>query len=351
MIGPPTFVLAAVLLLPTLPAPATAQDPIREITAEIARLEGLVSAQGADEDGNPQIFVPASTLIQQARGALQENRLLLSLRYLQEAQFDLAAEDFRLARKSVEAGGLAAFEEEWKQAGKEFDSLTRQARSLLAQPMPASGRALAEASFHRAQPYYTSSLFYGRQTSAGSGLFYLGRAFAGLEFARFCANLRTWGQKQARDKPHIETHLAKLEQDVLQVYRPPKAQTHHRLFIRVNSTIKLARELNQDGFAWGALQEYLQARFYFGQIDDLPVSPERMQQLRKLSETFAVRLQSKALDHSVGQLFWEMGQTALDQAQGREGEAEINNSDFKTAAVILESVLPSYFSILEEPQP
>jgi hypothetical protein len=59
--------------------------------------------------------------------------------------------------------------------------------------------------------------------------------------------------------------------------------------------------------------------------------------LKSLSESFRAQLSGDKTDHSVGWLYWQMAQTALES-----GDA----NDRKQAAVILHLVAPRYFNYM-----
>jgi hypothetical protein len=60
--------------------------------------------------------------------------------------------------------------------------------------------------------------------------------------------------------------------------------------------------------------------------------------LKSLSESFRAQLSGGKTDHSVGWLYWQMAQTALESG-------DVN--DLKQASMILRLVAPRYFKYME----
>jgi hypothetical protein len=66
--------------------------------------------------------------------------------------------------------------------------------------------------------------------------------------------------------------------------------------------------------------------------------------LQKQSESLRLRLASNKSDFSIGLLYWQMAQQALQ----RYAADQTDSDTAKRAAVIVEQVLPRYFKYLAE---
>jgi hypothetical protein len=322
----------------TTPAPAKQQ-----IEAEIHRLKQVVSALETTDGAQPQIYVYADRALKEAEVALKADRFFLGLSLLQEPYTNLLAEQFRLNHKTTEEAGIDAFEQEWKKSKADITARNERLTGLRTRSLPAMVAALAEASAHRGRPYYSSSLYYGRQTSTGSGLFYLGRAFSYLDFAVFCRSLNFEVPGSPPALPPLSPVIKSLRKDTRAVYQPPLSQTRHSDFIKVNSTLKVAGELLRKDLPQAAFQEYLRASLYLAMIQEAEPSPEGWVALRAKQKDMALQLDKIPGDQSIADGFMQMAEEAL---QGEE-EKQRSSLEFRTAHAVLESVLPAYLNVIK----
>ncbi|MCI0488309.1 MAG: hypothetical protein L0229_17100, partial [Blastocatellia bacterium] len=162
-----------------------------------------------------------------------------------------------------------------------------------------------------------------------------------LDFALFCRQLRFPSTGHPPRLRSIEPELNKLEAEVLEAYRQPGAKDQQRLFNVVNSTLKLASELNEAKRFYGALHQYLEAYRNLCLIKAEAPGPDTLTVLKKKGESLRAQLVSGDSDHSIGLMYWEIARSVLD------GVGETDKAEIKESAVILERILPRYFELTE----
>ena len=114
----------------------------------------------------------------------------------------------------------------------------------------------------------------------------------------------------------------------------------------VNSTIKLAQELDSRKFYAGALYQYLEAVRHYGMLDAPAVDAPRQTALKE--EVAAQQNKLVALPHdvSIAQLFLER---AASQIMHPDGSAP-SPDELRSTQVILDQVLPAYFAAEKAPR-
>src|SRR5262249_19705382 len=168
-------------------------------------------------------------------------------------------------------------------------------------------------------------------------LFYLGRAKAQLEFALFCRGLDVAASGAAPSLRSLAPELEELERDVTQAYRRLGAADQEGVFIRIKASLKVAQDLERERRFSGALLQYLEVCRALEAVNSMPAENLAPDALKSLSESFHTQLSGGKTDHSVGWLYWQMAQAALES-----GDA----NDLKQAAVILHHVAPRYFKYI-----
>lgn len=325
---------AALLALACLPAVARAQQAPEQLLAAVAQLEKTLAALKLPEEEARQRAGELRDVGEQARAG----RLRLALYRLQSPWVLTAARAYLGARTGVQ--GVPAFEAEWKRLGAEMDERERRLDALPAGDSTLLARALAEAARGQARPYYQSGRLYGLNTTPGDGLFYLGLAPAHLDFAIFSRGLRLGPAAGAPRTRPLDAELARAEAETLEAYRRAEAEAaqaneRQQLFNGVNSTLKLAGELNRAGLHAGALHKYLDAALLLGRAVAAPPAADALAGLRGRAAEYEKRLRDGRADHSLGLLYLESAQASL----AGQPDAE----SLKRAAVIFERVLPAYF--------
>ena len=326
--------LALAALAGTIPSPA-AEDPL---AVEIERWRAFVRTNPATDEIWRQIKDGSETTLARAAEALSAGRRWLALQRLAHAREALFAATYMGERPPAQRKEQPAFEEEWRRMGGVLgDRLAAPAADALAEVRPAALRALAEAALPQVRVYYDASLDYGRSTMPDSGLYYLGSAAAQRDFLAFARTIAASAGPPAPPLRSLAGELEALETEILAAYRPPASIEQHPQFITASSLLKEARELDALGLRHGALLRYLQAMYRFAPLRPGAAAADASATRGGL-DAFASRLAATGVDHSLGRLFLELGES---EAAAPSGAAN--------AAAIARDVLPRYFAALDPP--
>ena len=315
-------------------------DPL---AAEIDRWSAYLTSKTAVDDENwKQVKQATEPMLNGARDALKNGRRLLALQRLGSARMYLSAQkyvdDFPADKRNDEA----AFEADWtRMAGVLKADLGTIPPGAMDGVRPAAARAMAEAALPQVKGYYDSSLEYGRNTMAGTGIFYIGTAKAQREFADLCRSLSPSNGLPAPPLRSLGPELDGLEKSLLEAYHPPASIDRHSEFIGASATLNEARQLDAARLRYGALHRYLQAAI---RTAPLVAGPARLDDaaIRARLEEFAARLSSGGVDHSIGRLWLETAQSDLAAAREKVPDS---------VAAIAGDILPRYFAALTPAAP
>ncbi|HKG22059.1 MAG TPA: hypothetical protein VKC34_09180, partial [Blastocatellia bacterium] len=156
-----------------------------EISSGIARHKEALSTLKLDANTKASF----TNQLNRAETALQSGYPLLTLYYLQSPWARMGAEAYLGSKANVAKAGNAAYENEWRRLGKEMSEKERGLTPVTVRRLPASVRALIQASRLLSRPYYQSGRLYGLNTTLDQGLYYMGLAPGNLDFALFCRQL------------------------------------------------------------------------------------------------------------------------------------------------------------------
>lgn len=334
---------AALLLGVALLRPIAAdQNPAPQIAAEIQRIERALKDVAPAVPSMEPVVSGSRSSLKGANEALQSERIYLALERLVQA-VDLLQGVRAVAEQSdAMKGGMPAFEAEWGKASLNLAALSREVRARNWSGSPAALRALAETSLGRSVPLLDGGRGFALATGPKDGLLYLGEAQGQAEFARFCATLRMAGKSRLLGRSLLPELLA-LQAKADAAFQPPRSIEQHPRFIALNSTIKLARELDSTKSYYGALYQYLEAVRHFGMLDAAPVGEARQAQLTPAIEAERRKLAGSSRDDSILELFLER---AAAQAKHPDGSAP-SADEWRSAQVIVSQVLPAYAAALK----
>ncbi len=320
--------LSVVSTVMAQPARLTKDSTASAISAEVSRLKDALVA----------LKLPAaeaesfSSLLNRSERAAQSGHVFLSLHILHYAAPSIAGSEYLKSKAEIAKGGQTAFEQEWQRFGTELAA--RQRKLIVAQRVPAAVQAVIERSLTQVQPNYQASRLYATETSVENGLYYLGLVKGQLDFVAFCRGLKFDVPAIAKPLRSFAPELATLEKEVLAAYRQFDAPEQHSAFIRVNSSLKVAQDLEHERRYSGAWLQGLEARRALTAMSVSAAENHTAAALRAQSENFRAQLSNPQTDHSIGWLYWQMAEAAL--ATG----------DLKQANVVLHHVLPLYFQSL-----
>ena len=320
-------------------------DPTDPLAAEIDRWSAFLASKTAADDENwTQVRQATEPMLNGARDALKSGRRLLALQKLGSARMYLSAQkyvdDFPADKRNDEA----AFEADWtRMAGVLGADLGTIPAGAMDGVRPAAARGMAEAALPQVKGYYDSSLEYGRNTMASTGIFYIGTAKAQREFADLCRALSPAAGPPAPTLRSLGPELDGLEKELLSAYHPPSSIDRHGEFIAASSTLNEARQLDAAGLRYGALHRYLQAALRSAPLVSKSARLDGAAVRARLDD-FSRRLSSGEVDHSIGKLWLETAQSDLAAAGGNVPD---------NVATIAADILPRYFAALmpAKPQP
>jgi hypothetical protein len=314
----------------------TAPDPL---AGDVARWSTFLATNPAKDETWTQVRDGAAAALARVEAALKAQRRLLALLRFAQVRENLYAARYLGERPAAERSDLAAFEAEWRRLEPVLAADLAPAPSRLAGLRPVALRAMAEAAQAKVPVYYRASLEYGRNTTADSGLFYLGAAQAQRDFVELARRLSASAGPPAPEVRALGPGLDALQAEVLAAYRPPASVEKHPEFITISALIKEARELAASGATYGALLRYLQAAVRFAGLGALPTTDTASvsAQLR----AHEARLVASPADHSLGRLLVEYAEADLAE-HATDGAAVLGPA-------IARDVLPRYFAALEAP--
>jgi hypothetical protein len=240
----------------------------------------------------------------------------------------------------AERKDLAAFEREWTRRGATLAAAASKVLPLTS-IQPALVRALAEVATAQVRINYDAGLEYGRNTQPEYGLYYVGVADAQRQFITLARGL-TPARPDGRTAPRLRSvaaDIAVVQRDLLSLYQPPASVDRHAEFIVASSALKEARQYDAEGLRYAALLRFLQGTQRTAMLQRS--APSDTDAVAKQIASFRLRLDEGRIDHSIGLLFVERAEVALDTKTA---------VGFLTAATVAMDVLPRYFAAIEAAQ-
>ena len=321
-------------LIPLLLLPLGAwQNPTAPIAAEIDRIE-RESASGTPSEPSPALKA--------AREALRSGRTYLALERLAQAVDQLRGARSVAEKSDAVKSGMPAFEAELSKASASIASSSRDASAVNQARAPAALRALSETALARTSPLLAGGRGFATALAPKDGLYYLGEARGQAEFAAFCRSLalprkgRPWAARS------LLPELLALQAKTDAAFVPPRSIEQHPRFIALNSTLKLARELDSSRSYCGALYQYLEAVRHFAMLDAPPVDEAARPKLQAAVEAARAKTAASSSDDSIPLLLLERIAALLAPAEGTPGA-----DDWRNAQVTLAKVLPAYSAALK----
>lgn len=201
-------------------------------------------------------------------------------------------------------------------------------------------RAVSETAWVRTIPLLDGGRGFAVATGPMDGLFYLGQAKGNAEFARFCASLRLPRKGRAVAVRSVLPDLEELQTKTNVAFQPRSIDLHPR-FIALNSTLKLARELDAAQFYTGALFQHVEAVRHYRMLDaDAPVDAGSRAAVKRSIAKWQKKLEEAKEDDSIARIF-------VQRAASYAGGANPAKDEWRSAQVIVDHVLPAYFAALQ----
>lgn len=273
---------------------------------------------------------------------LQSGRVFLSLYYLQSLHLAVTTSGYHQSKAEVIKQGVDGFETEWQNLGRQLAIREKAFVPELGQTT-AAAMALAQASLTNVRPYYQSGHLYGLNRSIDEGVYYLGRSSAYLDFALFCRQLNSERPGVALKLNSLEAELQEMEAETLAAYKQSEDKDL-RQFITTNVSLKSAADLNHEQRYFGALLKYLDACMALKLLKTNAPDQAQIELLKKQLAVFKQQLSAGDTDHSIGLIYWEMAQRALQPS----AEDEISPDELRRAVVSINEVLPRYFKAISQ---
>jgi len=336
--------LQLALALLFLAASTAAQDAAEQLKTEIDQLQQALKPMPDSIAGFPDIKAQISKQLQSADRAARAGQLYLSLE--QMAQVPDVLEGVREAAKSdTVKGNLPAFESEWGRLNSELTTLEQKAGQKNWENSEAAIRALAEIAEVKAVPLLNGGRGFATAVGPQAGLFNSGEGLGEAEFAQFCATLNLPRKAAPLPLRSMLPELEGLQEKTNAAFQPPRSIDLHSRFIDLNSTLKLAQELDAGGFYAGALYQYLMAVLEYGLLDAAPVTTTQQAELQPAIAAARKKLKTSGRDDSLVELSLELADSWIKHADGSTPTTD----DWRSAEVILDQVLPAYFAALNPP--
>jgi len=324
-----------------------AKESSAKIRAEIARLGQSLKDNPFNNPDFPKLDDNINALLQASQGALDSGRTWSSLETLSRAMDLLNGARTVQAKGETVKSGLQAFETEWGKASVALTALDEQARRRDWSHMPAAARALAEAAQGKAIPLMDGGRGFAYATKPGDGLFYMGQAQGEEAFAAFLFALKMPTPAAPLQLRSYLPELQRLQDKTNAEFQPPKSIDLHDRFIALNSTLKLAQELDSSRAYAGALYEYLEAMRHFAMLSAAVPEAGKLAQLKTTLAEEQTRLSASKRDDSIAQIF-------IDRAQGwlahPDGSAS-SSDELRSVQIVVEQVLPAYYAALKPAAP
>jgi hypothetical protein len=238
--------------------------------------------------------------------------------------------------------GITGFEAQWKKSSVKLAALDREAKQRKWAGVPVAVRALAESAQGQGPTLVEASRAYASVTSADAGYFYLGQATADEEFARFVYGLGVRTKNAGFAPRSILPEIQKLQDKINAAFVPPRSIEKHKDFIRLNSTLKLAGELDAAQLYAGALYQYMQAVILFELLEAKDVDSAQQASLHEQIAAARKRAKGARGDDSLAQMFVERAETLIANKAGKEATPE----EWKNASVVVNEALPAYYEVL-----
>jgi hypothetical protein len=330
--------LLALNVLGALPFLASAQDPKPQIKAEIERLQHSLKEKPVSDPDFASVNSMMDDALKGALAALDSGKLYLCLEKLLQAE-DLL-QGARVIEEKSEAvkSGFPAFEAEWEKASKNLAALDQEARQRNWTRAPVALQSLSESAQGKSIPLLEGSRGFATSTKPRDGLFYMGQAQGNAAFAKFTTSVSLTRNSASFPLRSFLPELRALQDKTNAAFKPPRSIELHSRFIALNSTLKLAEELDAQKFYAGALYQYLEATRHFGMLDAPPLDAAQQSTVKADLAAAQKKVAASRQDDSLAQLFLERAESQIAHPDGSATTVD----EWRSARVILDQVLPAF---------
>jgi hypothetical protein len=339
-------VISYLLLFLALPRLGFCQSAREQVEREISRTSKTMESINSSSDDWKQFKPDLANLLVRARQAAEGGRLFSALEYLGGVKVNLAGIQSLYGSPKANKLEMKEFQVQWTSVGSELSGLEERYKRGDWASQSLGLRALAESAQIQTRAFYDSSQGFALATEPKDGLFYMGQSKAAIEYALFCQSLQLKGGLSAPALYSMAPEIRRLQDQIIAVYKPPRSVDQHIQFIRINSALKEAGDLEAAHLYAGALYKYLDSLQGFASLDAAKPGPEKADGLRKELSQARERLASGSTDHSIAEIFLQRAEGGLDASRPKDDYA----SGLQKAQVILEHVIPAYLEALAKPE-
>lgn len=336
-----------VILSLTLCDICLAQNSTDQIKAEIARLQQSLKDEPITSPAFPEISGNIQNSLGSADSALAAGLPYAALEKLGQANDLLQGVRLVVAKSDAVKGGLPAFEAEWTKANLELTSADTTARERSWNKSLLAFRAISETAQARVMPLLEGGRGFAVATHPQDGLFYVGEAQGESAFAAFVATLNEQRKVTPVAMRSFLPELHRLQEMTNAAFQPPRSIDQHPRFIALNSTLKLADELDAAKSYAGALYQYLEATRHYGMLESTVPDAKGKENLKRSIAAKLSELQNSRQDDSIAQIFLERAQTYLSHSDGSAPA----DDEWRSAQVIVYQVIPAYYQALKPAAP
>jgi hypothetical protein len=339
--------MCSVVALVVVCVAGVAQSPDDAVRKEITRLQTFASAQSVADEDWKDMQPMVQRYLALADQALKAGHVYFAVEELGKANASAAAYQFSKQSPEILKQGMAGFEKEWKQASVKLAALDTEAKTRKWTGAPAAVRAVAESAQGQGPVLVEAAHAYATVTNPEAGYFYLGEAKADEEFARLVHGFGLKGRGTPLGARSILPEIEKLQEKINASFVPPRSIEKHSDFIRLNSTLKLAGELDRAQLYCGTLYQYLQAVVQYELLEAKEVDASTQAEVRAAIAAARKKVEASRRDDSIAQMFVERAETLIANKAGKEASAE----EWKNAVVVVQEAIPSYYEALESHAP
>jgi hypothetical protein len=336
------LVLACLLILAL---PAAGQDAASQIKAEANRLQQSLKDKPVSFPDIPNANAMLSGILDSAEKSLDAGWVYLSLEQLVQAIEALQGARAMADKDDAAKSTVPGFEAEWERVSRDVATLNQKARERNWGDAQAALRAFSETAQAKTVPLLESGRGFAIALGPKEGYVYLGQAQGEAEFAKFSASLDLPRKASPYPLRSILPELQNLQEKAIAAYRPPRSIKLHPTFIVLNSALKLAQELDAERFYAGALYQYLEAVRQYGLLDAVAPGTARKSDLGNAIGRMQKQLDASGCDDSIARIYLERAESQLRHADG----SAPSEDDWKSAAVVIDQVLPAYFAAKNPP--
>jgi hypothetical protein len=337
----------ALTILGALPALILAQEPKAQIKSEIERLQQSLKEKPISSPDFPDINSAIVGALNGAAEALDAGKFYLSLERLLQAEDLFLGARVAVDKADTVKSSFPAFEAEWEKASQNLKTLNEETHKKDWRSSPLALRALSETAEGRSVPLLEGGRGFATSTKPSDGLFYTGQAQGEAYFASFSSSVVLAGNSASFPLRSYLPELQKLQEKTNAAFKPPRSIELHSRFIALNSTLKLAEELDAQKLYAGALYQYLEAMRHYGMLDATPLDAAQQSALKTDLAATRKKLAASKQDDSLAQLFHERAESQIAHADG----SALSADEWRSARVILDQVLPAYFAARKPASP